>query len=100
MATVLYLIGRSGIGKYTIANQFKKYGFKIVDNQLINNPIFSLLDLNNEAPIPDLTREFTSQIRSSVFGFISKEKTHDYILTNELLQEEVHCDCKKDSPTS
>jgi dephospho-CoA kinase len=90
MTIVLYLIGRSGSGKYTIAKQLEKYEFKIVDNHLINNPIFSLLDLNDGVPIPDLAREFTAQIRSSVFNFISKEHKHNYVLTNELLEDEVH----------
>jgi dephospho-CoA kinase len=90
MTIIIYLIGRSGSGKYTIAKQLEKHGFKIVDNHLINNPIFSLLDLSGGVPIPDLAREHTAQIRASVFGFISKEHTHNYVLTNELLQEEVH----------
>ena len=90
MTIVLYLIGRSGSGKYTIAKQLEKYGLKIVDNHLINNPIFSLFDLSGGVPIPDLAREYTAQIRASVFGFISREQKHNYVLTNELLQEEVH----------
>lgn len=38
----LYLIGFAGTGKYTIAKELVKFGYKVIDNHLINNPIFSL----------------------------------------------------------
>lgn len=73
MTTVLYLIGRSGSGKYTIAKHIEKYGFKVVDNHLINNPIFSLLDLSEGKSIPDFSKKYTAQIRATVFDFIKQE---------------------------
>lgn len=39
----LYLIGFAGTGEYTIAKEIANHGYKVVDNHLINNPIFSLL---------------------------------------------------------
>jgi len=87
MTTIIYLIGRSGSGKYTIAKQFEKYGFKIVDNHLINNPIFSLLDLDGVTRIPNSAWDAIGQIRTSVFNFISKECKNNYVLTNELLED-------------
>lgn len=36
----LYLIGFAGTGKYTIAKELAKVGYKLVDNHLINNSIF------------------------------------------------------------
>ena len=77
MTLIIYLIGRSGSGKYTIAKYFEKYGFKIVDNHLINNPIFSLLDLDSVTPIPDFAWETISRIRASIFDFMSKEYKHN-----------------------
>jgi adenylate kinase family enzyme len=38
MAFVLYLIGKPGVGKYTIAKSLcSKHNFIIYDNQMINN---------------------------------------------------------------
>lgn len=87
---ILYLIGRSGSGKYTIAKHIEKYGFKIVDNHLINNPIFSLLDLSDGKSIPAFAKKYTAGIRATVFDFISQEKQHNYVLTNELLEDKTH----------
>ena len=40
---IIYIIGKPGTGKYTIAQEFAKLGFVICDNQLVNNPVFTLL---------------------------------------------------------
>ncbi|HJD60261.1 MAG TPA: hypothetical protein LFW20_06440 [Rickettsia endosymbiont of Omalisus fontisbellaquei] len=45
MTTIIYLIGKPGTGKYTIAKELSKSGYVICDNQLINKPIFALLVL-------------------------------------------------------
>lgn len=88
MTIVLYLIGRSGTGKYTIAKELEKHGFKIADNHLVNNPIFALLDLESVPSIPAVAWEAIAKIRDSVFDFISKEPKNNYVLTNVLLEDE------------
>lgn len=88
MTIIIYLIGRSGSGKYTIAKELAKYGYRVVDNQLINNPIFALLDLDGVTPIPEAAWDKIAQIRTHVFDFISQEHKHNYVLTNELLEDE------------
>lgn len=88
MTVIVYLIGRSGTGKYTIAKQFEKQGFKIADNHLVNNPVFALLDLENTPSIPDFAWEAIGHIRTHVFDFIIQEPRHNYVLTNELLDDE------------
>lgn len=88
MTIILYLIGRSGSGKYTIAKELAKYGFKIADNHLINNPIFALLDLDGVTPIPSSAWNAVAQIRTHVFNFIAQEQKHNYVLTNELFDDE------------
>lgn len=88
MTTIVYLIGRAGSGKYTIAKQLAAHGFKIVDNHLINNPIFSLLNLGKGSSIPNLAWEAIAQIRTVVLDFIGKESKNNYVLTNELLENE------------
>lgn len=59
----IYLTGKAGVGKYTIAKQLAEHNFKILDNHLINNPIFSLLDLDRASPIPQDAWVAVSRIR-------------------------------------
>ncbi|HJD62051.1 MAG TPA: hypothetical protein LFW14_00310 [Rickettsia endosymbiont of Degeeriella rufa] len=40
--------------KYTIAKELSKSGYIICDNQLINNPIFALLEYDGFKEIPEL----------------------------------------------
>ena len=63
---VIYLIGKSGIGKYTIAQELAKANFIICDNQLINNPIFTLLNYDGFSKIPDIGWEAIRRIRTAV----------------------------------
>lgn len=89
MTNLIYLIGRSGTGKYTIAKELAKQGYIIVDNQLINNPIFSLLAteaLNSSLTVPTEAWNAIGRIRNIVFEFMTQEKSHNYILTNELFE--------------
>lgn len=86
--TTLYLIGFAGTGKYTIAQEIAKHGFKIVDNHLINNPIFSLLNLDGATPIPDNAWTFVRKIRHIILEFVSQDLRSNYIFTNELLEHE------------
>lgn len=81
---LVYLLGKHGIGKYTVAQEFAKIGYKICDNHLINNPIFSLLDFSKFSKIPDEIWDYTDQIRNIVFDFIKKNPEQNYVLTNVL----------------
>lgn len=84
---IAYLIGRPGIGKYTIAQGLSNYGFIVCDNQLINNPIFALLNYKGFGTIPKQGWDAIGKIRSIVFDFIGQEKDHNYVLTNCLYEE-------------
>lgn len=83
----LYLIGFAGTGKYTIAKELAKFGYKVIDNHLINNPIFSLLDLDGITPIPDKAWVAIGKIREAVFQFITDHPPANYVLTNILLDD-------------
>lgn len=85
---IVYLIGKPGTGKYTIAQELEKTGFIICDNQLINNPIFALLNYDGFSKIPEIGWNAIGRIRAAVFDFISREQNNNYVLTNCLYEDE------------
>lgn len=81
--TIIYLTGKPGVGKYTIARELAaNHGFIVCDNQLINNPIFELLQYDGYAKIPDFAWEFIAHIRAEVFDFLAHHTQNSYVLTN------------------
>lgn len=51
--TVIVLIGFAGTGKYTIGRELCELtGAKLIDNHLINNPIFKTVDADGIKPLP------------------------------------------------
>jgi len=89
MTYIIYLTGKPGVGKYTIAKALaQSCGFIICDNQLINNPIIELLEYDGYANIPKFAWDSIAKIRSEIFNFLSIEKQKNYILTNCLAQNE------------
>jgi hypothetical protein len=81
---LIYLIGRPGIGKYTIAQALAKYGYKICHNQLMNNPIFELLGYDGFSEISESAWKAIDRIRSAILHFIAQEAHNNYVLTNVL----------------
>jgi len=92
--TIIYLIGIPAVGKYTTARAIsRRTGAKIVDNHLINNPIFQVahLDGTNRFPFPMGGWKYTGKIRRAVLGFIREFGQPDtsYIFTNVLRHDEL-----------
>lgn len=86
--TIIYLTGKPGVGKYTIAKGLAaNHGFIVCDNQLINNPIFELLQYDGYANIPDFAWEAIGNIRRCVLKFLAKEIHNSYVLTNNLYED-------------
>ncbi|MES2215578.1 MAG: hypothetical protein V4485_06200 [Pseudomonadota bacterium] len=86
--TVIYLTGKPGVGKYTIAKELaRNHGFIVCDNQLINNPIFELLSYDGFAKIPDFAWEAIGNIRRCILTFLTKENHNSYVLTNNLYED-------------
>ena len=90
---IIYLIGKPGSGKYTIAQELAKAGFIVCDNQLINNPIFTLLNYDGFSKIPEIGWDAIANIRRAVFDFISIEYNNNYVLTNCLYENEGDRNC-------
>ena len=80
----IYLIGFSGTGKYTIAKEIaKQASYKIVDNHLVNNVIFSQLDSSDQ--VPENAWNAIGKIRAATLEFIEQNNRDNYVFTNELL---------------
>lgn len=85
--TIIYLTGKPGVGKYTIAKALASdYGFLICDNQLINNPIFELLQYDGYTKIPDFAWDSIARIRTEILQFLAKFLQSSYVLTNNLYE--------------
>ena len=85
--TIIYLTGKPGIGKYTVAKELaKNYGFIVCDNQLINNPIFELLQYDGFAKIPAFAWDSIARMRTEIFDFLTKMPGSSYVLTNCLAE--------------
>lgn len=87
-SVIIYLIGKPGTGKYTIAQELSKSGFIVCDNQLINNPIFTLLNYDGFKAIPEIAWKAIEQIRKIVFDFIVTAQKPNYVLTNFLYEDD------------
>lgn len=90
---IIYLIGKPGTGKYTIAKEIAKYGYIVCDNQLINNPIFALLGYKGFGNIPSYGWNAIGKIRNIIFDFMKIERDNNYVLTNCLYEDEGDKNC-------
>jgi hypothetical protein len=91
--TIIYLIGIPAVGKYTTARAIsRRTGAKLVDNHLINNPIFQVADVDGTSrfPFPMGGWKYTGKIRRAVLGFIREfgEPNTSYIFTNVMRHDE------------
>src|SRR5262245_29704703 len=87
----IYLIGFAGCGKLTIARAIqKKMDCILVDNHLINNVIFSLIDPDGKTKLPNKVWDNIHQVRSAVFDTIRNlaKPGRTFVFTNELLEGE------------
>jgi DUF438 domain-containing protein len=67
MAAVVYLVGFSGSGKLTIANELaRKIDAKVVDNHWVNNPIFGLIENDGITPLPPTVWTVVAKVREAV----------------------------------
>ena len=87
--TIIYLIGVPGVGKYTVAKRLARMtGAKVVDNQLINTPVFSVLGYDglDTFPFPAEAWEQIGRIHRAVLAVIRDSCPADdsFIFTNVL----------------
>ena len=69
----IYLIGVPAVGKYSTAKEIARLsGAKIVDSQLVNMPIFTVVGYEGQdkPPIPPASWGYIEKIRKAVLDFI------------------------------
>lgn len=70
--TFIYLMGVAGTGKLTVARAIAaKTGARVVDNHLINNPIFSVVRQDGVTPLPRGVWDRVFAIRTAVLEAIA-----------------------------
>jgi hypothetical protein len=87
--TIILLMGFAGTGKYTIGRGLSDLtGAKLVDNHLINNPIFTVVNADGVTPLPEPVWDKVKQIRRLVYGAIRELSPPNlsFIFTMELRQ--------------
>ncbi|WP_038465651.1 AAA family ATPase [Candidatus Odyssella acanthamoebae] len=90
--TIIYLIGFAGTGKFTIAQEIAKLtNSKVVDNHLINNPILSVIDAEQDTTLSDRAWQKIEEIRQIVLDTIETiaAPNASFIFTNELIEGRV-----------
>jgi predicted kinase len=90
--TIIYLIGYAGTGKYTVAKEIAALtNAVIVDNQLINNPIFSVVGADGKKRLPAAVWKNILAIRHIVVETIEElaQPEASFIFTNVLLDRDL-----------
>jgi hypothetical protein len=87
--TIIYLIGIPAVGKYTTAKEISRLtGARVVDNQLINNPVFSVIgyDGTDSFPFPRGAWKQIENIQKAVLTVIRDDCPPDasFVFTNVL----------------
>lgn len=87
---IIYLIGFPGTGKYTIAKEISNLEkFIVVDNHLINNPVFSLIPLDGKTKLPSRIWDNTEKIWDAVLDTMVhiSPAEYNFVLTNALFND-------------
>jgi hypothetical protein len=87
--TIIVLIGFAGTGKYTIGREVcERTGAKLIDNHLINNPIFKVVDADGVTALPQGVWDKVKTIRAIVYDAIRELSPPDlsFVFTIELIE--------------
>ncbi|HET6670273.1 MAG TPA: hypothetical protein VFH15_08570 [Pyrinomonadaceae bacterium] len=85
--TIITLIGFAGTGKYTIGRELCELtGAKLIDNHLINNPIFKVVNPDGITPLPPGIWDKVKAVRGIVYEAIRELSPSDlsFVFTIEL----------------
>ncbi|CAN5589926.1 hypothetical protein BH20ACI3_BH20ACI3_29440 [soil metagenome] len=85
--TFILLIGFAGTGKYTIGRELcRRTGARLIDNHLINNPIFKVVNADGVTRLPAPVWEKVKDIRRTVYEAIRELSSPEssFVFTMEL----------------
>jgi hypothetical protein len=85
--TMVLLIGFAGTGKYTIGRELcERTGATLIDNHLINNPVFTAIKANGVTPLPARVWDRVKEVRAAVYKTIRELSPPDmgFVFTMEL----------------
>ncbi len=88
---VIHLIGAPGTGKYTIASEMTRLAdIRLVDNHLINNPLFSLIRQDGMTKLPPRVWQNVRMIWSAVADTMVHicPPEFSFVLTNALFEND------------
>jgi hypothetical protein len=89
--TMVALIGFAGTGKYTIGRELcRRTGAKLIDNHLINNPIFTVVDADGITPLPGAIWGKVKAVRQVVYESIKELSPPDmsFVFTIQLIEKD------------
>jgi predicted kinase len=70
--TIFFLIGRAGVGKLTTAQAIGAMtGARIIDNHYVNNPIFRLIELYRQEPLPAEVWDRIAEVRHAILETVA-----------------------------
>src|SRR5258706_3722695 len=87
--TIVALIGFSGTGKYTIGRELcERTGAKLIDIELINSPVFTVVNADGVTPLPPKVWDSVKEIRETVYQAIRELSPPEmsFVFTMELRQ--------------
>lgn len=85
--TMVLLIGFAGTGKYTIGRELcERTGARLIDNHLINNPIFTVVNADGVTPLPARVWDRVKEVRATVYKAIRELSPPEmgFVFTMEL----------------
>ncbi len=86
---MIVLIGFAGTGKYTIGRELCALtGAKLIDNHLINNPVFKVVNPDGITPLPDAIWDKVKAVRAIVYEAIRELSPPElsFVFTIELFE--------------
>ncbi len=89
---IIHLIGFPGVGKLTIAKEIvrQRPDFVLVDNHLINNPVFSIIKADGKTKLPNEIWPQIARIRDVVLDTMVRFSPPDlsFVMTNFAIEDE------------